>query len=72
MSHLSLFILKYLYMKKYTEEELEIIDRYFGSVVGLFNLLLKIDRMTNPDRYNKDYSNKKQIVIDVDGREITL
>jgi hypothetical protein len=59
-------------MKKYTEEELEIIDRYFGSVVGLFNLLLKIDRMTNPDRYNKDYSNKKQIVIDVDGREITL
>jgi hypothetical protein len=47
-------------MKKYTEEELEIIDRYFGSVVGLFNLLLKIDRMTNPDRYNKDYSNKSR------------
>lgn len=38
-------------MKKYTEKELEIIDRDFGNVVGLFNLLLKIDKRNNPELY---------------------
>lgn len=38
-------------MKKYTKEELEIIDRDFANVVGLFNLLLKIDKRNNPELY---------------------
>ena len=38
-------------MKKYTKEELEIINRDFASVVGLFNLLLKIDKRNNPELY---------------------
>lgn len=38
-------------MKKYTKEELEIIDRDFANVVELFNLLLKIDKKNNPELY---------------------
>lgn len=35
------------------KKELEIIDRDFSNVVGLFNLLLKIDMRVNPHLYKK-------------------
>lgn len=38
-------------MKKYTKEELDIIDRDFSNLVGLFNLLLKIDKRVNSHLY---------------------
>lgn len=40
-------------MKKYTKEELEIMDRDFVNVVSLFSLLLKIDMRVNPHLYKK-------------------
>jgi hypothetical protein len=51
--------------KNWTEEERD-------RVVGLFQLLLKIDKRQNPDLYRTVGDRQNRVVLDKDGNEITL
>jgi len=51
--------------KNWTEEERD-------RVVGLFQLLLKIDKRQNPDLYKMAGNKQNRTVLDNDGSEITL
>jgi hypothetical protein len=51
--------------KNWTEEERD-------RVVGLFQLLLKIDKRQNPDLYKTTGNRQNKTVLDEGGNEVTL
>ncbi|MDD4931288.1 MAG: hypothetical protein PHG66_04075 [Candidatus Colwellbacteria bacterium] len=51
--------------KNWTEEERD-------RVVGLFQLLLKIDKRQNPDLYKAAKNRQNMTVLDKDGEEVIL
>jgi hypothetical protein len=51
--------------ESWTEEERD-------RVVGLFRLLLRIDKRQNPDLYRMAGNKQNRTVLDKDGNEITL
>jgi hypothetical protein len=51
--------------KNWTEEERD-------RVVGLFKLLLQIDKRQNPDLYKTVRNKQDMTVLDKDGNEVTL
>ena len=41
-------------------------------VVGLFDLLLKMDKKQNPDKYKNKKTKEQHIILDKDGDEVIL
>lgn len=52
-------------LKNWTDEERD-------RVVGVFELLLKMDKKQNPDRYKPIKPSSDHIVLDKDGNEVKL